>query len=51
MRSFSRAEEKKGFHPIGDYKPVKVDRIIKDKDNVKARKWTLTAHLTRSYRG
>ena len=26
---------KKGFHPIGDYKPVKVDRIIKDKDNVK----------------
>ena len=37
---------KKGFHPIGDYKPVKVDRIIKDKDNVKLGKWTLTAHLT-----
>ena len=36
---------KKGFHPI-DYKPVKVDRIIKDKDNVKLGKWTLTAHLT-----
>ena len=42
---------KKGFHPIGDYKPVKVDRIIKDKDNVKLGKWTLTASHTRSYRG
>ena len=42
---------KKGFHPIGDYNPVKVDQIIKDKDNVKLGKWTLTASLTRSYRG
>jgi metallo-beta-lactamase class B len=37
---------KKGFHPLGDYKPVKVDRIIKDGDTVTLGKWTLTAHLT-----
>ena len=42
---------KKGFHPIGDYKPVKVDRIIKDKDNVKLEVDTQCTSHTRSYRG
>lgn len=37
---------KKGFHPLVDYKPVKVDRIIKDGELVTLGKWTLTAHLT-----
>lgn len=36
----------KGFHPLGDFKPVKVERIIKDGDAVSLGKWQLKAHLT-----
>jgi metallo-beta-lactamase class B len=36
----------KGFHPLGSYKPVKVDRILKDGDMVSLGNTTLTAHLT-----
>ena len=37
---------KKGFHPIGEYRPVKVDRILRDGDSVTLGKWDLKAHLT-----
>ncbi len=37
---------KKGFHPLETYKPVKVDRIIKDGDLVRLGNVVLTAHLT-----
>jgi metallo-beta-lactamase class B len=37
---------KKGFHPVGDYKPVKVDRILKDGDVVRLGEVAMTAHLT-----
>ena len=36
----------KGFHPIGSYKPVKVDRIIKDGEIVRLGSTALKAHLT-----
>ncbi len=36
----------KGFHPIGSYKPVKVDRIIKDGEIVRLGSIALKAHLT-----
>ncbi|MFN0107776.1 MAG: metallo-beta-lactamase, partial [Blastocatellia bacterium] len=36
----------KGFHPLGAYKPVKVDRIIKDGEVVRFGGVALTAHLT-----
>lgn len=36
----------KGFHPLGTYKPVKVDRIIKDGETVRFGGVALTAHLT-----
>ena len=36
----------KGFHPLGNYKPVKVDRIIKDGEVVRFGGVALTAHLT-----
>jgi metallo-beta-lactamase class B len=36
----------KGFHPLTPYKPVKVDRIIKDGETVRYGNLTLTAHLT-----
>ncbi len=36
----------KGFHPLGNYKPVKVDRIIKDGEIVRLGGVALTAHLT-----
>ncbi len=36
----------KGFHPIGSYKPVKVDRIIKDGEVVRLGSVALKAHLT-----
>lgn len=36
----------KGFHPLTPYKPVKVDRIIKDGDVVRLGNVALTAHLT-----
>jgi metallo-beta-lactamase class B len=35
----------KGFYPLGNYKPVKVDRIIKDGEKVKLGDVELTAHL------
>ena len=37
---------KKGFHPLGEYKPVKVDRVVKDGDSITLGKWVLKAHLT-----
>lgn len=36
----------KGFHPLGNYKPVKVDRILKDGEIVRLGSVALTAHLT-----
>lgn len=36
----------KGFHPLNPYKPVKVDRIIKDGEVVRIGNVALTAHLT-----
>lgn len=36
----------KGFHPLNPYKPVKVDRIIKDGEIVRVGGVALTAHLT-----
>lgn len=36
----------KGFHPLNPYKPVKVDRIIKDGEVVRLGNIALTAHLT-----
>jgi len=36
----------KGFHPLTPYKPVKVDRIIKDGEVVRYGDVELTAHLT-----
>lgn len=36
----------KGFHPLNTYKPVKVDRIIKDGEVVRLGALALTAHLT-----
>ncbi|MEP7339148.1 MAG: subclass B3 metallo-beta-lactamase [Acidobacteriota bacterium] len=36
----------KGFHPLNAYKPVKVDRIIKDGEIVRMGNIALTAHLT-----
>lgn len=36
----------KSFHPIGSYKPVKVDRIIKDGEIVRLGSIALKAHLT-----
>ena len=36
----------KGFHPLSTYKPVKVDRIIKDGDIVRLGSVALKAHLT-----
>ncbi len=36
----------KGFHPLGSYKPVKVDRLIKDGEIVRLGSVALKAHLT-----
>jgi metallo-beta-lactamase class B len=36
----------KGFHPLNPYKPVKVDRILKDGEIVRLGNIALTAHLT-----
>src|SRR5574341_1542405 len=36
----------KGFHPLNSYKPVKVDRIIKDGEIVRLGSVALKAHLT-----
>ena len=36
----------KGFHPLNHYKPVKVDRIIKDGEVVRLGSVALTAHVT-----
>ena len=36
----------KGFHPIGSYKPVKVDRILKDGEIVRIGSVAMKAHLT-----
>jgi metallo-beta-lactamase class B len=36
----------KGFHPLTPYKPVKVDKILKDGETVRLGKETLTTHLT-----
>jgi metallo-beta-lactamase class B len=36
----------KGFHPLNKYKPVKVDRIIKDGEIVRIGSVALKAHLT-----
>ena len=36
----------KGFHPLNPYKPVKVDRIIKDGEVIRLGNAALTAHLT-----
>jgi metallo-beta-lactamase class B len=36
---------KKGFYPLGDYKPVKVDRIIKDGETISLGGIKMTAHL------
>jgi metallo-beta-lactamase class B len=35
----------KGFYPLGNYKPVKVDRVIKDNETVKLGTIEMTAHL------
>ena len=37
---------KKGFFPLGDYKPVKVDKTLKDGEVVRLGKVAMTAHLT-----
>lgn len=37
---------KKGFHPLNPFKPVKVDRIIKDGEIVRLGSIALKAHLT-----
>ncbi|MBI1762353.1 MAG: subclass B3 metallo-beta-lactamase [Acidobacteria bacterium] len=37
---------KKGFFPLGDYKPVKVDKVLKDGEVARLGKLALTAHLT-----
>ncbi|MEP7270293.1 MAG: subclass B3 metallo-beta-lactamase [Acidobacteriota bacterium] len=37
---------RKGFHPIGSYRPVKIDRILKDGEAVRLGDVVLTAHLT-----
>jgi metallo-beta-lactamase class B len=37
---------KKGFFPLGDYKPVKVDKRLKDGEVVRLGKVAMTAHLT-----
>ncbi|MFN7931294.1 MAG: subclass B3 metallo-beta-lactamase, partial [Blastocatellia bacterium] len=37
---------KKGFHPVGDYKPIKVDKILKDGETVRLGEAAMTAHLT-----
>lgn len=37
---------KKGFHPVGDYKPVKVDKILKDGETVRLGGVAMTAHIT-----
>ena len=37
---------KKGFHPLGNYKPVKVDKVLKDGAVVTLGEVKLTAHLT-----
>jgi metallo-beta-lactamase class B len=36
----------KAFHPLGTFKPVKVDHVIKDGETVRLGSVTLTAHLT-----
>ena len=36
----------KGFYPLTPYKPVKVDRIIKDGETIRLGSVALTAHLT-----
>lgn len=36
----------KGFHPLNPYKPVKVDKVIKDGEVVRLGSAALTAHLT-----
>ena len=36
----------KGFHPLTPYKPVKVDRVLKDGEIVRLGNVALTAHLT-----
>ena len=36
---------KKGFHPIGSFKPVKVDRALRDGEVVRLGDTSLTAHL------
>ena len=36
----------KGFHPVGRYKPVKVDKVLNDGDVVSLGGVTLKAHLT-----
>lgn len=37
---------KKGFHPVGDYKPIKVDKILRDGETVRLGDVAMTAHLT-----
>lgn len=37
---------KKGFHPVGDYKPVKVDKILQDGETVRLGGVAMTAHIT-----
>ncbi|MBS1809211.1 MAG: subclass B3 metallo-beta-lactamase [Acidobacteria bacterium] len=37
---------KKGFHPVGDYKPIKVDKLLNDGDVVTLGEVKLKAHLT-----
>lgn len=37
---------KKGFHPVGEYKPVKVDKQLNDGDTVRLGNVAMTAHLT-----
>jgi metallo-beta-lactamase class B len=36
---------KKGFHPVGEYKPVKVEKILQDGATVRLGEVALTAHL------
>ncbi|HEY6804952.1 MAG TPA: subclass B3 metallo-beta-lactamase [Pyrinomonadaceae bacterium] len=36
---------KKGFYPLGDYKPVKVDHILKDGETITLGNTKMTAHL------
>jgi metallo-beta-lactamase class B len=35
-----------GFHPVGSFKPVKIDGVLKDGDVVRLGNTSLTAHLT-----